>query len=79
MTDTRAACATRRASGRATTEPAANATNPRGRPRASHASGRNTAEPRVEHPKDADGHHNDLNDEDVDHGHGEDAESSQPM
>ena len=78
MADTRAARATRRASCRATTEPAAHTTHPRGRPRASRATGCNTAEPRVEHPEDDDGHHNDHFDEDVNHGHGEDAESSHP-
>ena len=78
MTDTRAARANRRASGRAETEPAVNTSRPRGRPRSNRASGRNTAEPRVEHPEDDDGHHDDRHDEDVDPEHSEDAESSHP-
>ena len=76
MPDTRAAHASRHASGRATTEPAAS--NPRGRPRASRATDRATDEPRVEHPGENDDYAN--ANEECDHHDGfcEDAESLHP-
>ena len=52
MADTRAARASRRASGRATSEPATS--NALGRPHAGRAAERATDEPRVEHPGEDD-------------------------
>ena len=78
MADTRAARASRRASGRATTEPAAG--HPRGRPRANRTTDRATDEPRVEHPGE-DHNYVDANaNEECDPHDGfcEDAESSHP-
>ena len=74
MVDTRAARASRRASGRSTTEPTAR--NPHGRPRASRA----TDEPRVEHPGVDDDLVDDHADEEYDPRDSfcEDTESSHP-
>ena len=76
MADTRAARASRRAFGRATTEPAAG--NPRGRPRATHAADRATDEPRVEHPDEDDNYVDADEERDPRDGFCEDAESSHP-
>ena len=76
MADTRAAHASRRASGRATTEPATG--NARGRPRAGRTAERAMDEPRVEHPGEDDDYINANAERDYRDDHHEDTESLHP-
>ena len=78
MADTRAARASRHASGSATTEPAAG--NRRGRPHANRTTDRATDEPRVEHRGEDDDYVDANANEEHDpcDGFCEDAESSHP-